>query len=546
MKKIVEKTREILEAFLRREALDFSLWPLSIGGLIVLRLFIEVFLAVQGQPLSIGNLVVEYIQSLLFFFLVFCLIWLSISFVLAENPRKYANFALFGFWLVLLPPIIDMLKTQGQVYWSFYVLNDWQGVWSQFFSFFGNFPSGIVYFGTKVTFFVAILGVFGLIRFRFKSYFKAAFGAFLAYLSIFLMGNFPNFLAFAYYSLGKGQDLLSIQTYQVAQFLASPARIFGLESIPIRYAFAYNLNLFYYIFLIFCLFLLFFLVSREKFIAVLKNFRYPQVIYHGGLFFTGLGLGLLRYPENYALNIFSMTAILVLLAGIFLAWKASIIVNDIYDFRIDSISGPWRPLPKKIFTLDEYKSLGIIVFLLALLAGLSVGLQFAVLIVIYEIIAFFYSGEPYRLKRFPGIATFISSICSLIILFMGFIMVSGRQNIAGLTWRVILLIIIAFTLSLPIKDFKDIEGDRKFGVWTLPVIFGEYRARLITATGIFTSFMASVFFLNEMKLFFWALLFGAAAFLFVANQKIKPANLFWWVLVITFIYGLILVKIVFF
>ena len=101
------------------------------------------------------------------------------------------------------------------------------------------------------------------------------------------------------------------------------------------------------------------------------------------------------------------------------------------------------------------------------------------------------------------------------------------------------------TLSLPIKDFKDIEGDRKYQIWTVPVIFGEETGRLITAVGIFISFMLSVFMLNEFRLFWWALLFGIIAFLIVINQKIKPRRLFWWVLGTVAAYGVILIRVLF-
>jgi hypothetical protein len=64
-------------------------------------------------------------------------------------------------------------------------------------------------------------------------------------------------------------------------------------------------------------------------------------------------------------------------------------------------------------------------------------------------------------------------------------------------------------------------------------------------TGMFLSFMASVFFLNEMKLFFWALLFGAAAFSIVNSKKTKPRQMYPRVLAIVSIYAIILAKVVF-
>ncbi|PJA87187.1 MAG: hypothetical protein CO141_00735, partial [Candidatus Moranbacteria bacterium CG_4_9_14_3_um_filter_42_9] len=160
-------------------------------------------------------------------------------------------------------------------------------------------------------------------------------------------------------------------------------------------------------------------------------------------------------------------------------------------------------------------------------------------------LAWAYSAEPYRLKKFPGVATFISSIASLLILFVGFFLFSGDKNLTGLSWRVILLISTALTLSLPIKDFKDIEGDKKYGVWTIPVLLGESGGRLVVSAGVFISFMLSVFLLNELRLFWWAILFGGASYLIITSRKIKPHLLFWWILAAVGAYGLILMKIVF-
>jgi 4-hydroxybenzoate polyprenyltransferase len=124
-------------------------------------------------------------------------------------------------------------------------------------------------------------------------------------------------------------------------------------------------------------------------------------------------------------------------------------------------------------------------------------------------------------------------------------LLSDNQTLAGLSWRIIGLLMISYTISLPIKDFKDIEGDEKDGVWTIPVIFGERKGRLIVATGVFISYVLSVFFLNEMKLFFWAIFAGVISFIIVNNDEIKPRELPAWVLGVVAVYALILVWVVF-
>ena len=96
-----------------------------------------------------------------------------------------------------------------------------------------------------------------------------------------------------------------------------------------------------------------------------------------------------------------------------------------------------------------------------------------------------------------------------------------------------------------LQDFKDMAGDRQNGIWTLPVIFGEKKAKIIIAVGVFVSFLASVFILNELRLFWWALLFGSSAFLVIVNKEIKNTKIFWWILGIISLYFLVLVKTIF-
>jgi 4-hydroxybenzoate polyprenyltransferase len=106
-------------------------------------------------------------------------------------------------------------------------------------------------------------------------------------------------------------------------------------------------------------------------------------------------------------------------------------------------------------------------------------------------------------------------------------------------------LLIGLTLCIPIKDFKDLEGDKKNNIWTIPAIFGEEKARVIVAVNFFISYMLSVFFLGEFRLFWWALLFGGIAFFVIQNRNIKAWKLIWWNLGIVSIYSLVLVKIIF-
>lgn len=539
---ILSKTREGFGR-LQEKKVDPVTMLLVFLAIIGMRMFVEFFLIPRNFQAE--DVLIEYLHNLLFFSITLLLMWMLLSFFLKSNPQKLAFPMLLAMWIILFPPIADILWTKGDVYWSFYALTDFKGLFSQFVTFFGDLPSGIMYFGTRLGFILAVLFAGIVVLLKTKSLFKAFFGAFFTYIIVFIMGVFPSFATFIYYFVNGSKKLAEIKDFHAAQLFGGASKIFGNETVKFQYIFAYKLDILYFCILFIVLTCLFFWLSKAKFITFIKNLRIPQLIYHFGLFTVGLGIGYLVYPENFNLNGFSILAVLCLFGAIFLAWEASVILNDIFDFKIDSISNVNRPLQKGVFEFKEYKKFGIILFILSILGGIVVGVKFALILIIYQILAWFYSAEPFRVKRFPLIATFFSSCASLLMLFMGFVLFSGDKNLVGLSWRVISLLLIAFTFSLPLKDFKDIEGDREDGVWTLPVLFGEKVAKLIIASGIFLSFILSVFLLNEFRLFWWALVFGSLAFLLIVNKEIKNTKVFWWILGIIFIYLLVLLKTIF-
>lgn len=514
-------------------------WLVIFLGIITVRLFLDKFVARSAFSAIYPEM---DLHNYLFFGLVFLLIWLWLSLILRVKPQKLAFLMIWACLLIDLPPIFDLIKTGGTVYVGPYLYGSLEQLKMEYLTIFGQLPSGMVYFGSKIVFILVSLGSGGIVWFKTRNWIKALLGLIGTYSILFFMASFPSWLAFGYYFLEGSKKITEIGAVQIFQFI-SAVDVFSLKAVDFEYGHIYNLNLIYFPLIFVFLNLLFFFSDRDKFRTILKNIRFPQCLFHGGLFFVGLGLGYLAYPDNLTFNLFSLFAIAGLLVAILSAWKASVIVNDLYDFEIDNISNLSRPLPQKIFSFREYVELGIVFFLFSLIGGLAVNFKFAILLLVYQILAFFYSAPPFRFKKIPPVATLVSSLVLLTILFMGFLVFSGENNLRGLSWRITGLFIVAFTLSLPIKDFKDIEGDRKMGIWTIPVIFGEELGRIIVGSGIFLSYVLSIFFLNERDLFFWAVILGAISFLIVVNEKIKTRQLIWWIFPCVFIYSLIIIKV---
>jgi len=515
-------------------------WLVNFFGIVAIRLYLDKFIAKSNLPLF--DLIMD-IHNLLFFFLSFSLVWLVLARLLKKTPFELAFFMLWTSLTIIFPPIFDLLRTGKYVFWSFYLISSPRDLFWQYVTIFGHLPSGIVYFGTKIVFVSGILALAYLLFLKTKKFSRSVLAAIGTYSALFFMAAFPSFF-FYLFRLFSGQNIFATYPFEIMQFFAK-AKVFGMELVNPVYALAYNLNLVYFPLCLAVLGYFFWKSKPEMFWAVVRNARYPQVVFHIGLMLLGLGVGFWAYPENFNPNLFSLLAVFCVLISVILAWKSSVVVNDIFDYRVDLVSNPERPLQKGIFTTNQYAQLGAVMFFLSVIGGLLVHYKLGILLFIYQILAWFYSAEPFRLKRFVPIASILSAVTLLTVFFSGFIFFSPNQNLEHLSWRIIFLLLITYTLSLPIKDFKDIAGDARDGVKTVPVVFGEEKGRLIVGSGFFLSFMLSVFLLNETRLFWWALLFGSLAFLIMTNKKIHPRKVFWWILAVVSLYGLILVKVAF-
>jgi chlorophyll synthase len=224
-------------------------------------------------------------------------------------------------------------------------------------------------------------------------------------------------------------------------------------------------------------------------------------------------------------------------------------INDIYDQKIDRISNSKRPLITKKFNPGEYRAIGIVSFLLSIFFASIVSFKIALFLIAYQGIAWAYSAPPLRLKKFAVLSTLASSVALLMILFCGFVLTDPNQSLQSLSKNIIWLLLIALTISLPIKDLKDIKGDKKDRIYTIPVLLGEYWGKTIIASSIFMSFILSAIFLNEFRLFWWAMLFGGLSFWTIQYSEqtklITYRNINWWLLSILLAYTIILIFTVF-
>jgi 4-hydroxybenzoate polyprenyltransferase len=514
---------------------------LAFFSLITLRLLGEHLvngLSGSSPSFFIGSTLV----TILFFSFSYLLILMFLKFFLKDPVQKLANLLLWGFYLIIFPPIIDKIWCGSQKCWSFYTFDSLKGLGLRFLTLFGDNPTTGITYGVRVEVALAVILIAIYILIKTKKILRSFFGGLITYVILFVLGSFPSWLTF--FLLSPEKKILSIEGFDVAGIFLSPVRIFSLKDTDLLNVLNVKMNLIYGLLVAAALIIFFWMNFREKFWAVMKNVRWIQISIHAGLVLAGAALGAFYFPENLTLKLsqalpdkfFSLLVLANLAMASIFAWLAAVFLNDCVDLEIDKVTNKNRPLANEKVATSEYMQLFWIFFAMSLILALAVGSKFFLLILAYQVIGWVYSAWPFRLKRFPVVASSLSALALILLFISGFILFPDGQDILKFPTKFFWLMMIAFTVSLPIKDLKDIEGDRKDNIWTIPVLLGENWARFVIGLGIFVSYSLSVVWLNAKILFFPAMILGALSFWILQNKKISPRRVHIFVFSLLFVY----------
>lgn len=485
--------------------LTLGVWVMTFTALIGGRLGIEYVLndVAMQTPSYYFYLSTHHFFTFLCIFLVMLLAtkWLA-----QVSLKKAANILTFGFLLIWLPPIIDEIMSHGKGLWSFYAFDSLSGLWGRYLTFFGDKPEVGITYGIRVEIALAVIALGIYVVLKTGKVLRGLFATWITYTLFFILGAFPSFLTILY--LGWEKGFWNVGENDIAGMMFSPTALFGFIPPTTLSGLSIKMSLVFASIDILLIDFILFFFFRSYFIARLKNARIPQIFYHNGLLLLG-GLFALFYTSgSFILDVFHGFALFILCSSVTLAWLASVVVNDFSDQKIDALTNPSRPLQSGSIPPSLYETFGILFFLASILLSALISTQAAILIGIYQGIAWIYSAAPLRLKRFPLVATSLAGGASLLIFFAGYLVFSSDKNINLLPWQIPTFLFIAYTLLLPIKDFKDIPGDRADGVFTLPVILGELSAKHLLGAFYFVFFITSVFILHIEHLFPLALFYA--------------------------------------
>ncbi|WP_457612253.1 UbiA family prenyltransferase [Methanocaldococcus sp.] len=158
-------------------------------------------------------------------------------------------------------------------------------------------------------------------------------------------------------------------------------------------------------------------------------------------------------------------AILIFLVIFFICGYGNVI-NDIYDIEIDRINKPYRPLPSGRVSLERAKLLAILFLILGLFLSILINIYSFLIALINSILLYLYAKY---FKKYKPIGNIIVSYLT------GSTFLFGA--VAGKNFLIAFILFICSFLATwgreIFKDYEDIEGDKKEGVKSLPIIFGK-------------------------------------------------------------------------
>lgn len=177
------------------------------------------------------------------------------------------------------------------------------------------------------------------------------------------------------------------------------------------------------------------------------------------------------------------SAACMLLAGPLLTGYTQI-MNDYYDRELDAINEPYRPIPSGAISLPQV----ITQIWALLLAGIGLayvldqwaGHEFPTITVLAiggSFVSYIYSAPPLKLKQNGWLGCYALGASYIAIPWW-----TGHALFGDLNPTIIVLTLFYSFSGLGIaiiNDFKSVEGDRKLGLKSLPVVFGVTTAAWI-------------------------------------------------------------------
>lgn len=200
---------------------------------------------------------------------------------------------------------------------------------------------------------------------------------------------------------------------------------------------------------------------------------YIEILRPGNAIMAAIAVVLMIFVgHNYNVPVLFGALLVLIITG------AGNAINDVYDYKIDAINKPHRPIPSGRISLKTAKIYAISLFLVSILISIFISYLVnsywpSVIVICATILMYVYASH---LKAMPLIGNIVvASLTCFCFIFAGTIIACDTGD-----WFIFLVSIylglfaLFMTLAREIvKDMEDIEGDKADGARTFPIIYGK-------------------------------------------------------------------------
>ena len=478
-------------------------------------------MAIDAQTL------VEY--SLFYLVTIFCFAT-TVSIFTKQKSCRVLNLALYGLPIIFLAPIIDIMASAGHGFTMAYIFDSHTKLLLDFLTFFGPFQEYGVTIGQRIEIFIILCVIGWYVWVKTKKTAVAFVAILVTYTMLFMVAAIPGILytasdilrphanetTFSFLKESILESNIPVNTLNKTLLYGSPLRMFELS-------FATFMSQIFFILLFIADTTWSWYTHRKILKTILGNIRAERVLFYLSLIILG---------AFYAYSITPIKLVLVDALGLIvlaLSWVSACLyaihTNDLADIDIDEISNPDRPLPKKAITPKMMRDIGFGWLVLSLVGAYIVGYYPFFMSIVFTSAYYVYSAPPLRLKRVPLLSSFLISLACLATMLAGFFFLSPNKMLASFPTLYAVGIVTVLTLGLNIRDIKDIEGDRKMGIQTLPVVFGKDGRQVVGAL-LALSFLLVPIFLSFYTLYIIALPSAIIGYKLCVRQPYKEKYIF--------------------
>jgi geranylgeranylglycerol-phosphate geranylgeranyltransferase len=214
-------------------------------------------------------------------------------------------------------------------------------------------------------------------------------------------------------------------------------------------------------------------------------------------------------------------------------------LNQYVDVELDKIIKPYRPLPSGSVTREEALGLAWLLTLFSIGRAFTISAFFGLITLTLTFFAVFYSLAPFSPRKIhPILNTGWMAISRGFLPMFAVLSVYGNVDEA---WPYAILASIWVMGFQASKDVTDVEGDRKFGIRTIPNTYGQKGLMVTMTSCTFTFCVLAVWFKGYIMLLLVPL--AVLAILTTEKQATLTENTYSW---LAFYLGLALIYVLLF